>query len=338
MDRVCNHPTRWCALIALAGLCGRLEAQQGAVPTNEGYRVPGGAVQIVCYDDFKGFVSRLDDLYCADHQGFTFGVRPADSLAALQALAFDTTAFAPVATDSLGGAAVAYSAIVKAEPFMVRIAHASLNPKATFSPLAVIVNPSNPLNEITLDRLSRVFSYAMRKPTLSVWSQLGVEPRVGDPAIHPYGLPWSDHYPSEDPGFPDYVFAKKLGGGPPVASYRREETYEAVVRDVAADPDGVGITALNRVDARVKVVAVVDGPWGSPCRGSPDEIRAGRYALDRYVYLFIRRSPGHPMAPWIKAYLDLVLSPQGQKAIADEGAGYLPLNPTEIAEERAKID
>ena len=323
-------------LVLAAGAVG-IRGENPGKPDRASYLRADGTVQIVCLDDFKGMIGTLGEGYRKANPGPAFDVRPANSLAALQALAFDTTGFAAVGTESLGGAAVAYGAIVKAEPFIVRIAHASLNPRARFSPLAVIVNRSNPLDGVSMDRLSRIFTSPLRKPMLVTWSQLGVAVTAGDQRIHPVGLPWSDHYDSEDPGYADYLFTRKFAGAPPARSYRMEETYDAVVRDVAEDPDAIGITALNRVDERVKVVAVSEGSWGPVSRGSEADIRDGRYALDRYVVVFVRRMPGRPIEPWVKAYLDYALSEEGQKAIAAEAKGYMPLDPRELSEERAKL-
>lgn len=321
--------------LCAVALVGR--AQPVAPPASAGYVLPDGSVQIVCFDDMLGLVERLDGLYERAHAGVKFTARPANNLAALQTMVFDASAFAPVGTDALGGAAVAYGAIVRGEPFPIRIAHASLNPAAKLGPLAVIAHPSNPIDHLSVDQVARIFTETTRKSNLTHWGQLGVTGELAAQEIHPCGLPWSEHLPSEDATFGDWLFLRKLGGGPPVANYDMVPNYADAAKKVAADPLALGLTALNRVPGGVKVVGLTANAWAAPSRGSAEDLVAGRYALDRYLYIFVRRVPGQPFDPLVLDYLRLALSPEGQHAIATEPHGYLPLNAVEVGEELAKL-
>jgi len=311
--------------------------QPAAPAAGAGYVLPDGSIQIVGFDDMIGIIGRLDALFARSHPGVTFTLHPANNLAALQSLVFDASAFAPVGTDALGGAEVAYNAIVRGEPWMIRVAHSSLAPAAKLGPLAVIAHPSNPVDRLTISQVARIFTDTMRQPNLSHWGQLGVAGGLADREIHPCGLPWSDHLPSEDAGFADYLFLKKFGGGPPVPNYDMAPTSAEVVARVAADPLALGLVALNRVTPGVKVVGLAANAWASPSHGSAADITAGRYPLDRYLYIFVRRLPGRPIDPFVREYLRLVLSREGQEAIATEPHGYLPLNGLEVREELAKL-
>jgi phosphate transport system substrate-binding protein len=324
-------------LFLLFTVAAAARAQPVAPATGPGYVLPDGSVQIVCFDDLLGIIERLDGLYVRSHPGANFTARPANNLAALQSMVFDASAFAPVGTDALGGAAVAYGAIVRGEPFPIRIAHASLNPAAKMGPLAVIAHPSNPIEHLSVDQVARIFTEPTRKSNLTHWGQVGVTGALAGREIHPCGLPWSDHLPSEDAAFGDWMFLRKLGGGPPVANYAMVPTYADVAKTVSEDPLALGLTALNRVTPGVKVVGLVANAWADPSHGSAGDIVAGRYAFDRYLYIFVRRVPGQPFDPLVREYLHLVLSPDGQQAIATEPHGYLPLNSVEVGEELAKL-
>ncbi|MFI5336010.1 MAG: PstS family phosphate ABC transporter substrate-binding protein [Opitutales bacterium] len=328
------------AALLFGSLCAfacAAEAPPVAPPAGAGYVLPDGSVQIVCFDDLLGIIGRLDSIFAQAHPGVKFTARPANNLAALQTLVFDASALAPVGTDALGGAAVAYGAIVRGEAFPIRIAHASLNPAAKLGPLAVIAHPSNPLTHLSVDQVARIFTETTRKSNFTHWGQVGVAGGWADGEIHPCGLPWSEHFPSEDAAFGDLMFMRKLGGGPPVANYDMLPTYAGVVKKVSEDPLALGLTALNRVTPGVKVVGLIANAWASPSFGSAEDIVAGRYAFDRYLYIFVRRVPGQPFDPLVREYLRLVLSPGGQQAIATEPHGYLPLNAVEIGEEQAKL-
>ena len=117
-----------------------------------------------------------------------------------------------------------------------------------------------------------------------------------------------------------------------------QPTYADVTRRVSEDPAGIGITTLNRVTPDVKVLAVTPGDWGTPMRGTREDILTGRYPYDRFLYVYVRRGPDAPVDPFVKEYLRMVFSREGQQAIAEDAKGYLPLNAAELADELAKLD
>lgn len=325
----------WAALLGWLSAAGH--AQSIAPAPGAGYVRRDGSVQIVCAADLRGLTERIGAEFTRRHPGARFVVVPANDLAALQSLAFDATACAPVGTDVLGGAAVAYGALVHAEAFSVRVAHGSLDPSAAIAATAVIVHPSNPLARLSVEQVARIFTEPMRKSNFTRWGQAGVGGALAAEAIHPCGIAWSEHFVSEDPSFSDWMFQRKLGGGPPVPAYSMLDSYTRVGEKVAADPSAIGLIALNRVPAGVKIVGLVANPWAAPSVGSAEDLSAGRYAFDRYVNIFVRRIPGRPFDPLVREFLRLALSPEGQRAIAAETRHYLPLNPVEIGEELAKL-
>ena len=195
-----------------------------------------------------------------------------------------------------------------------------------------------PLDRVAASDLASIFSKPVRARVLTKWSQVGAKGTAGDSTIEPAGLPWSDHYASEDRSFGDDLFFRKFGGTAPVDSYRMFRTYAEVVDFVAREPTAIGIVELNKVTPAVKVLGMVDGPFGKDHTGSAEDIRSGRYPLDRYLYLYARAQNGKPLPPMVKEYLQMALSPEGQAAIGAEGEGYLPLNSTEADEERSKLE
>ena len=309
--------------------------QPASPPRDAGYLVPNGSVRIVGFDDMEGVISRLNDQFVRAHPGVKFIYVKGNSLAALYALIFDSSAFAPMGAEFLGS--LTYTDVVQGPPFSIRIAHASLNPKAKLSPLAVIVNRSNPVEHLTLAQIGSIFTQSQRRRVIAQWGQLGVKGELAKREIHPCGLPWTDHYPSEDPDFGPYMFFRKMGGSPPVWNYEMFPAYAEVVRNVSEDALSVGITSLNRVGPGVKVVGILGSDLGVPSRGSAEDIQAGRYPLDRYLYIYGRLVSGKPFDPFVKEYMRMVLSREGQEIIATEPHSYLPLSALEIGEELAKL-
>lgn len=303
-----------------------------APPENAGYLLADGSIRVVGLDDMEGIITRLDDLFSRTHPGIRFTYVKSDSLAAIYSLIYGSSAFAPVGIIYPNN--LTYTDIVHRPPFSIRVAHGSLHPAAKVSPLAVIVNKSNPLEKLTMNQLAAIFSQNMRRPVLSHWGQAGVQGAIGGSEIHPYGLPWSDHYPSEDTGFGDYVFFHKMGGAPPVENYNMVKTYAEVVSHICSDPLAIGLIGLNSVTPDVKVVGISDSEFHGPMHGTAEEIRSGHYPLDRGLRLNVRVTP-NTFDPLVKEYMRMILSREGQQIIAEEQHGYIPLSALEVQEELA---
>ena len=97
------------------------------------------------------------------------------------------------------------------------------------------------------------------------------------------------------------------------------------------------VPAANVPLAGVKVVALKRSSATPAASPGVAEIAAGRYPLDRYVYLYLRSNKGTGLDPFSAEFARSALSIGGQRAIAVGTAGYLPLNEEELAEERAKL-
>jgi phosphate transport system substrate-binding protein len=314
------------------------QPQPASPPKDAGYVLPDGTVQIVGWEDLAGVFGKLNALYEQSHPGTKFKFVPGNLLSPQHSLIFDETAFAPTGMEFSSNLESAYKALVKAPTYGFRIAHGTVNPNAMLSPLAIVVNKSSPINQLSLAQVLHIFTVGGRAPDIVLWRQAGVKDEFGEREIHTYGLPESDHYPSEDVGFGAYLFRDKWGLAHNARSYQMQPTYADVTKMVSEDPAGIGITTLNRLTPGVKVVGLTNGDWGTPFRGTREEVMSGRYPFDRYLYVYVRRLPGQPIDPFVKEYLRLVLSPEGQEAIAAEAKGYLPLNALELTNELSKLD
>lgn len=307
-------------------------------PENAGYLLPDGSIRIVGWDDLSGMFDRLNALYATSHPGTKFKYVSGDLIAPQHSLIFGETAFAPIGMEFSSNLGSAYRALVKAPTYSVRIAHGAIASTARLSPLAIIVHKSNPIERLSPPQLLHIFTVGGRAPDIVLWKQAGVKGELAERDIRSYGLPESDHYPSEDPGFGVYLFRDRWGLAHNARNYQIQSTYADVTKKVSEDPAGIGITTLNRVTPDVKVIGVTAGEWGKPMHGTREEVLSGRYPFDRFLYIYVRRSPGQPIDPFVQEYLRMVLSKEGQEAIAADAKGYLPLNASELSEELAKLD
>lgn len=306
-----------------------------APPKDAGYVLPDGTIRIVGFDDMEGMISRLNALFTQTHPGTKFTYVKSNSYGALYSLMWDSTAFAPMALDYQSN--LIYTDIVHGPSFAIRVAHGSLSAGAKLSPIAVVVNKNSPVDTLSTAQLTSIFTEPVRRRVYTHWNQVGVKGELAGEPIHPCGLPWSDHYPSQDPTFGDFFFMRKLGGGQPVVNYRMFPAYADVLRNVAADPLAIGLIAANEVTADVKVVSVTGGDLGGPARPDAADIRSGRYPLDRYLYLYGRVVSGKPFDPFVKEYMRMVLSKEGQQIVSSDAHGYIPLSPLEAADDLATL-
>jgi phosphate transport system substrate-binding protein len=330
------------AAAILAAICAHAQApyrpESVLPPKDAGYVLPDGTIQIVGWDDLAGMFARLNALYESTHPGTKLKYVTGNLIAPQHSLIFGETAFAPTGMEFSTSLNSAYRPQVKAPTYSVRIAHGAVQGDAKLGPLAFIVNKVNPLDRLSPGQLLHILTVGGRAPDIVLWKQAGVKGDLGEKEIRSYGLPESDHYPSEDPGFGPYLFRDKWGLAHNARNYQMQRTYADVTKKVAEDPAGIGITTLNRVTPDVKVLGVTPGEWGTPMKGTREDVRSGRYPYDRFVYVYVRRGPDAPIDPFVREYLRMVLSKEGQEAIASDAKGYLPLNPMELTAELAKLD
>ncbi len=302
-----------------------------------GYVLPDGTIRIVVYREMAGVIRALNALFVQTHPGVKFEVLPGDNYSGMAALTFDVTAFAPLGSEftriGLGD-----NLKISPEPTGFRIAHASLKSGAMLSPLAVIVNKSNPLEHLTIQQVTRIFAAGGPVSDITEWGQVGVQGTLASREIRPCGPPGSDYFAFDDPQVGEFIGLRLMGGLSFNHVYEPLPHYAEIVQRVGEDSAAIGITTLNRLSPEVKVVGLTAARSGTPSRGSADDIQRGRYPYDRYLYIYLRSNAGVEFDPFAKEYMRMVLSAQGQQAIAAEAEGYVPLNRREMADELAKLE
>jgi phosphate transport system substrate-binding protein len=162
-----------------------------------------------------------------------------------------------------------------------------------FDGIAIIVHPANPLTNISLTEIRKIFSGAVKN-----WSALGLPPHAIDLITREEGSGTRE-------AFEHLVMGK------------HEITPAALVQDsngsvreiVAGDPYSLGYISAGLVDQRVKALAI-DGVF--PTR---ENVKNHTYKLVRRFLLVARAEP----AGSCKAFLNFVLGPNGQKILESEG-------------------
>ena len=302
-----------------AGLAAVALALDPALPPYEPevFEPPRDVVQVVGYNDMRDILEPMRERLEALHPGYRIHFDLPGTRFAPAALAEGRSAFAPMGAEFTPAQLTQYRAVVGVDPVAIRVAHASLDPRALSGPLAVFVHRDNPIASLTLPQLARAFAGEAR-----TWGDLGAGGSWKDRPLHAVGM---------KPGTAlAYAFQDRVLGGrgcdPTVSGLSQSVD---VVKRVAEDPVAIGFAAAMRETAGVKALAL-----GDPAVAlSIESVQSGRWPLDRHLLIYVKP----PVAPHVRAFVRFALSREGQAIVAASPQGYLPLTAPQAAEERAKL-
>ncbi|MBI4659272.1 MAG: PstS family phosphate ABC transporter substrate-binding protein [Verrucomicrobia bacterium] len=181
-----------------------------------------------------------------------------------------------------------------------------------YDALAVYAHPSNPIKEISVEELREIWAEG---GTIGTWEQLNpafqgkivLFGRQNNSGTYDY--------------FREHVCGKKDGKQREFRGGISELNGSAeVVENVAKTPLGLGYSGMGYKTPTVNWLKV-SGKKGEPAvEPGVDVARSGKYPIARKLYLYTAGEP----AGEVKAYIDWILSPEGQKIVEKEG--FVPLN------------
>lgn len=295
------------------------------------YVLPDGAIRIVGTNTMETILRGFNERFTQTHPGFKFSMQLKKGLMAIGAITHGVTPFAPVPREFTALEAEPFTKIVGQDPVAIRIGYGSVISQTRTASLAIYVNQANPIEKLTVEQVARIFTTGHPKGDITQWGQLGLKGEWARRRILPYGT-------SEDSGFGSFMLMHKMEDRPFTPHHVARPISVDILRLVGTDYGGIGFCATNFVTPQTKLVAIADREDGYYSAGSADDVVNNRYPYSRYIYLYLRRVAGEPLEPWLKEYLRMVLSQDGQKIIAAETDGFLPLGAREVAEELAKLD
>ena len=232
-----------------------------------------------------------------------------------------------------------YQQVIKGQkPYEVALMRGGTLSGGHSSPLVVVVNVDNPLARLTLDELDRVFD-AKRQSTshqVTTWGDLGLGAGWTDQRLHLYGL--------ETGGAEAAIFSKVVMAGNQrwVCWYQEMKenggsgnAARSVAEAVARDPYALGLTTLDAVTVRTKVLAITD-TTGTARLPTADGLTSGEYPLGRTLLMLTRAEKNGQPEDKVRGFLEYLLGPRGQAIIASDSA-YVPLSKKEIEHEREAL-
>jgi phosphate transport system substrate-binding protein len=310
------------------------EPRQVAVPANARYVLPDGTVHIVSGNRGMGVVlAGFNALFERTHPGTKFRIdynREGNSVN-MAALVHGITLVCPLGRDLNASELALYGEVVGGKPPVIKIAHGTLTSARMTAGLAIYVNKDNPVRKLTMNQLARIFTTGAPGGDLTQWGQVGATGEWASRPIHIYGTP-------EASGYGDFMLKKKWSDRPFAPGYESFDLAAQIVKRVGEDSSGIGFAGQGFLTPATRLVALADATNGPYMEGTQEEVASGRYPLDRTVGLAFRHVAGEPIDSFVKEYLRLILSREGQAIVAAEPEGFVPLNAAQVAEERARLD
>jgi phosphate transport system substrate-binding protein len=178
--------------------------------------------------------------------------------------------------------------------------------------IAVIVNPENPVNELTLKQIADIYS-----GKYSNWSEVGGDDR---PIVRL----------SRETNSGTHVYfletVLRLGNSDDKTLFSMDTlllpSSEGIIAEVRQNPNAIGYDGLGYVPKDLKMIAIAEEDGGAYVLPSIPTVNDKSYPIARDLYMY---TDGQPTGI-VKEYLDWILSPEAQEIVAE--LGFVPASPT----------
>jgi phosphate transport system substrate-binding protein len=188
--------------------------------------------------------------------------------------------------------------------------HQSIEYIVASDAIAVIVNPSNPVQNLTLEEISRIY-----KGEINNWAELGGEnrpivriSRETNSGTHVYFLEEVIRLGSKED---KNIFS---------ADTLLLPSSEGIITEVRDNPNAIGYDGLGYVTEDVKVIAVAKDRSLPYIKPSIETVVNGTYPISRDLYMYTTESPSQV----VKDYLTWIFSPEAQLIVSE--LGFVPMS------------
>lgn len=168
--------------------------------------------------------------------------------------------------------------------------------------LSVIVNPKNPVNELTLEQIAKIYT-----GTFTNWQELGGP----DEAIVVV---------SRESSSGTYIFFQEhvLNKKDFAANALLLQATSAILQTVADSSGGIGYVGLGYAQSaagKVKTIGVKATPDAPAVKPNAENVLNGHYSISRPLFLIVSKAPEGA----IKSFLDFCVSSEGQQIVEEQG-------------------
>ncbi len=175
--------------------------------------------------------------------------------------------------------------------------------------IAVIVNPQNPVSELTLQQISDIYSGMFNN-----WIEVG-------------GENWPIVRLSRETNSGTHVYfletVLRLGEAGNKTLFSMDTlllpSSEGIILEVRQNPNAIGYDGLGYVPDDLKVIAIAKDDGSPYLLPSIETVNQKTYPIARDLYMYTNGQPSGP----VNDYLDWILSDEAQVIVAD--LGFVPL-------------
>jgi phosphate transport system substrate-binding protein len=231
-------------------------------------------------------------------------------------------------------------------PLGIEIATGSVDVRNFDFAIGVFVNKSNPLSQMTVVQIDKVFAWHEGGKTANIetWGQLGLKGEWADKPIHLYGWYESDIFSTfvENAAL-DGSHQWRCGMKQYAHIHRPDGTIydsgQQILDDLSNDPYGMALSNVRYLNERdaAKPLALARTSAGPYYAATKETLINRQYPLGRIIPAEIDRVPGQPVDPKVKEFLRYILSREGQEDIVRNGK-YLPMQPEVAKRELEKLN
>jgi len=176
--------------------------------------------------------------------------------------------------------------------------------------IAVIVNPENPVSELTLQQISDIYSGKIKN-----WKEVGGDDR---PIVRL----------SRETNSGTHVYfletVLRLGKKDDKTLFSMDTlllpSSEGIISEVRDNPNAIGYDGLGYVPKDLKTIAIAKSAGEAYVLPSVETVNDKTYPIARDLYMY---TAGEPTGI-IKIYLDWILSPEAQEIVLQ--LGFVPIN------------
>ncbi|MBP7686828.1 MAG: PstS family phosphate ABC transporter substrate-binding protein [Thermoflexales bacterium] len=186
------------------------------------------------------------------------------------------------------------------EPYEIEIARDAIG---------VIVNPHNPVQQLTLQQVSDIYS-----GKITNWQELGGEnrpivllSRESNSGTHVFFLETVVRLSQKDN---KTLFSQDTLLLP---------SSEGIIAEVRQNPNAIGYDGLGYITPEVKTLAIAPKAGDEYVKPSVASVNSGQYPIARPLFMY---TPGEPVGA-VKTYIDWIRGPDGQTIVNQ--LGFVPL-------------
>jgi len=197
--------------------------------------------------------------------------------------------------------------------------------------LAVFVNKDNPIKGMSIEQVDAVFSSTRKcggAKEFTKWGDLGLTGDWANRDIQLYGR-------NSVSGTYGYFKHHALCKGDYKSNVNEQPGSASVVQSVSASLNGIGYSGIGYKTSGVRAVPLAKKGSTNFIEATEANAIAGKYALGRFLYIYVNKHPNKELSPLEKQFITMVLSKTGQQVVVKDG--YIPLPAKTAAESLALI-